>query len=236
MKKAIAIVGVSMPNEAVEALREDFHVIILPQDNTIAPEVSSHPDMILTIFDGKIFCHESYAMANSDTLAKLSAESGLEVIPCQGERCAKYPEDVEFNVLTMGDTLLGRMDSMAEKLKEYPTVNTRQGYAGCTSLFAAGHVISADPSILKSANASNIPNIQVSGEGILLVGYDKGFIGGACGVFEDEVYICGNPDSCPAGASLKDVCEKLGLKLIPLCDGSVHDVGGIKFVPFSIEK
>ena len=236
MKKAIAIVGESMPAEAVKTLRKDFHVIILPRDNYIAPEVSSHPDMILTVFDAKIFCHKSYAENNGSVLGEISRLCGLDIIPCEGKRSEKYPEDVAFNVLTMGDSLLGKADSMAEELKVYPIVSTRQGYAGCTSLFAAGHVISADPAILKSARENNIPTEEVSGEGIILDGYDKGFIGGACGVFGTSVYICGSPDSFPAGISLNEVCRKLGLQLISLCEGPVLDVGGIKFVPFSIEK
>lgn len=236
MKKAIAIIGENMPNDAVKYLENDFHVIVLPCDDTVAPQVASHPDMILAIFDGKIFCHESYYNTNHNLLSKISQLSGLEVVPSSKKRSAAYPEDVAFNVLIMKDTILGRTDSMAEELKKYNTVSTRQGYAGCTSLFAAGHVISADPAILKSAGENNIPCVQVSGEGIILEGYDKGFIGGACGVFEDTVYICGSPDACDAGASLKAACEKLGLKLVSLCDGDIYDVGGIKFVPFSIEK
>lgn len=236
MKKAVAIAGEDLPTRAIKTLSEDFHVIILPRDNSVAPQVCTHPDMILTVFDGKIFCHETYAAKNGHVLSELSRLCGLEIIPCKGNRSAFYPEDVAFNVLTMGDTLMGRTDSMAEELRAYPTVNTRQGYAGCTSLFAAGHIISADPAILKSAAENNIPCSPVSGEGIILRGYDKGFIGGACGVFENNVYICGSSDSCPAALSLREVCENLSLKLIPLCSGGVLDVGGIKFVPFSIEK
>ena len=236
MKKALAIVGCDLPCCAVNKLSEDFHVVILPRDNKIAPQVSSHPDMILTVFDGKLFCHESYALSNSDVLAELCNLTGLELVPCKGERNAKYPADVAFNVLSLGERLIGRRDSMAAELLEYPIVNTRQGYAGCTSLFAGGCVISADPSILKSARRDGIPTEKISGEGILLPGYDKGFIGGACGVFGDTVYICGDPSTCPAGLDLKKVCDELGLSLVSLVDGDVLDCGGIKFVPFSIEK
>ncbi len=233
MKKAVAIVGETMPDAAVSRLREEYTVFVIPPDNTVAPEVASHPDMILTVFDGRLFCHESYT---SHMLCQIAELCGLDVVYCRGKRSGKYPEDVAFNVLSVGDKLLGRSDSVAGELREFDIINTRQGYAGCTSLFAAGHVISADPSILSSAKSAGIPTVRISGEGIQLAGYSTGFIGGACGAYGDKIYICGDPDTSPAGRDLQRACHELGLRLISLCDGPVTDVGGIKFLPYSVEK
>ncbi len=233
MKKTVAIVGKSMPEAAVNKLTKEYTVFVIPPDVSVAPEVFSHPDMILTVFDGKLFCHESYT---SEIIPQIAELCGLKVVYCRGKRSEKYPEDVAFNVLSVGDKLIGRQDSVAPELREYGIIDTRQGYAGCTSLFAAGHVISADPAILSSAAGAGIPTVRISGEGIELPGYSTGFIGGACGVCGDKIYICGEPNTSPAGRDLQKACRELGLRLISLCGGPVTDVGGIKFLPYSVEK
>jgi len=225
MKNYMAIAGVPLPLLPVEL---DF--TLLAPDALISEPVRHHADMILTVFDGKIFCHESYYEANKAVLDKIAAFGGLEVAACDCPRGENYPLDVAFNALVAGKRLICKKDSVCPLLAEYDVINTKQGYAGCTALYAAGTVITADPATTAACEKAGIPVYTISGKDISLPGYDTGFIGGACGACEDTVYIYGDPSTSQSGRELAEFCQSKGLSLVSLWDGHVTDVGGIKFV------
>lgn len=227
--KNIAIIG-EAGREYTNALSEEYEIFILPADPLLAPEVSGHADMILTVIADKLYCHKSYYVNNKVLLDTIAAKAELTVVASNCRRSAEYPENIAFNVLTAGDHIIGKKDSVCPEIEKLGIINTNQGYAGCTSLFAAGHIISADPSTLKAAESANIPTCRISGNDIELSGYDRGFIGGACGVFEDKVYIVGSPEHSQSARELEAFCRPHGLQLVSLYDSIARDIGGIKFL------
>lgn len=230
MKKNLAIAGVDLPDGAKKYLTERFDTVLLPRDKLLAAPVSSHADMILTIFDKKLFCHNTYYNENKSVIDYICEKGGLALSVSDCPRGPKYPSDVAFNVLSLTDRIICRKDCVAPTLASYPVVDTKQGYAGCTALWAADTVITADPSTLKACENAHIPFHRISGEDISLSGYGTGFIGGACGVFGNTVYICGDYTQSRSGMELFDFCKNKNLRLVSICDGPVTDIGGIKFV------
>ncbi len=225
MKRFMAIAGVPLP-----ALSDEFETVLLPKDTLLAKPVQHHADMILTVFDGKLFCHSSYYEKNTEIMSKIADFGELAVIASNCERNSKYPQDVAFNTLTVGDKLICRADSVCPELKAYPIINTRQGYAGCTSIFAADTVVTADEATIRACESAGIPFYRISGKDIILDGYDTGFIGGACGVCEDTIYIYGDPTTSQSGRELAEFCNIKGISLVSIYDGPVTDIGGIKFI------
>ncbi len=225
MKNYMAIAGTDIP-----ALKKDFEFTLLAPDKLIAEPVQHHADMILTIFDGKLFCHKSYYEENNDIIDRIADFGGLSVITSQCIRDCHYPKDVAFNTLTLNDKLLCKKSNICPELAEYDIINTKQGYAGCTAIYAADTVITADPATASVCKKEGIPVYRISGEDILLPGYDTGFIGGACGVCGDTVYIYGDPTTSKSGSQLAEFCQNKGLSLVSVFDGPVTDIGGIKFI------
>lgn len=225
MKNYMAIAGVPLP-----LLPGELEFTLLAHDTLLSGPVRHHADMILTVFDGKLFCHKSYYKANKAALDKIAAFGGLDVIASDCARGEKYPLDVAFNTLIAGNKLICKKDSVCPQLAEYDVINTNQGYAGCTALYAADTVITADPATTATCQMAGIPVYRISGKDISLPGYDTGFIGGACGVCEDTVYIYGDPKASQSGLELAEFCNSKGLSLVSLFDGPVTDIGGIKFV------
>ena len=225
MKNFMAVAGIPLP-----ALSDKFETVLLAPDKLLAGPVESHADMILTIFDGKLFCHSSYYKENSYMIDRIADFGGLNVITSDCTRSGVYPHDAGFNALTLRDKLICRADSICPELRGYNIVNTKQGYAGCTALFAADTVITADKSTIRACQSEGIDVYEISGRDILLPGYDTGFIGGACGVCENTVYIYGNPESSESGRELAEFCKAKGLELISVYNGPVTDIGGIKFI------
>ncbi len=225
MKNYMAVAGIDIP-----LLKKDFEFVILGADKLIAESVCRHADMILTVFDGKLFCHKSYYEENKASIERIADFGGLEVVLSVGKRSNIYPNDIAFNVLIADKFLICKKDYVCPALLNYNIINTNQGYAGCTALYAAGTVITADKATIKACRENNISYFEISGDDILLPGYDTGFIGGACGVCENTVYIYGDPSTSQSGRELAEFCKTKGLSLVSIYNGPVTDIGGIKFI------
>ena len=234
MKRYIAVVGQRCPDAAKESLLslpEVTDVVRLPPDIQISEPIADHPDSLICVFDGKLYVHSEYAIVSQNELSYICKRCALELIAVECERGDVYPLDCGFNALTIPDrhTLIGRKKSLAEPLRELCTADTKQGYAGCTSLYAGGHIITADPSIERTSLACDIPVYKISGKDISLPGYREGFIGGAGGAFDNTVCLFGSADFSESARKVSVFCHNMGLTLVSLEDGPLTDRGGIKF-------
>jgi len=231
----LAIVGERCPEIAESrllAIPEVAEVVRLPADSQLSAPIADHPDSLLCIFEKRLFVHDKYAVVAKDALSRIAKLSGLEIYPVECERGSNYPLDCGFNALTLPDRrmLIGRKKSLAEPLKSLVSADTNQGYAGCTALYAAGTVISADPSIKKAVLTLGVPYYKISGKGISLPGYNEGFIGGAGGAFDNTVCLFGSPKYSESARETEEFCRAHDLTFICLEDAPLTDRGGVKFV------
>lgn len=234
--KYLALVGADCPSEAVKALRrrkDILDVAVLPPDTLISSPIATHPDTILFIGGGKLYCHADYAEKNAALLSYICSTASLETVTDTLPRSGVYPHDCAYNALALDgtDTVIGNKKALCPALAELCSVNTKQGYAACCALSVKGKIITADPSIKKAAENAGIEVLTVSGGDIALRGYDTGFIGGAAGAFEDKLFCIGNTNDTVTGRQLQSICEENEISLISLCGGALTDTGGIKFIP-----
>ena len=234
-----ALIGADFPRDAYgELFSLDCitNVYVLPPDPSVNSSIKTHPDTVLCVFRGVIYCHESYAAIAADTLCEIAEECGLTLCPCGGRRSGIYPFDTAFNALCDPKErfIIARESSICEPLKPLCR-NTRQGYAACCAQIINDTVVTADPAIEKTALRLGLAAKRISGGGILLKGYEKGFIGGCTGIVRgditDTVLTVGDPNSCEAGRELAALCKKMNVPVIPLGSGPLTDVGGIKLIP-----
>ena len=92
-----------------------------------------------------------------------------------------------------------------------------------------GYLVSADPSMLATAQKNGIKGFAIREGGILLPPYSYGFIGGATAVTGDIVFTCGDLLSHPDGERIKSLLSSIGRRIFPLFDGPLLDVGGVLF-------
>ena len=235
MKGYIAVVGERCPLSATEILlsqKEIDSVVTLPSDPLLPMPICDHPDSLISIVDNRLYAHDAYCQRAKKELSFIEKKCGIEICPTAADRGREYPLDCGFNTLYLTDRhiLIGRRKSLAEPLKKLCSINTNQGYAGCCALYAKGTVITADPSIEKSAALYGIPTYRISGEEILLEGYNEGFIGGAGGVFSDTVCLFGSPAHSKSAAEVEFFCKSNSMQLLCLDDGPLSDRGGVKFL------
>jgi hypothetical protein len=66
---------------------------------------------------------------------------------------------------------------------------------------------------------------------VQLDGFEHGFFGGACGLPEQNLFVCGSMKYFKEQARIESFTERAGVSIIELYDGQPADVGTILFLP-----
>ena len=236
MKKNICIVSSALPDICVARLSEDFEVVRLERDTEIAIAVSHHPDMILSLIGDSAVFPAEYIKKNEQSVNYICNSGALTAIASHAKRGEKYPLDVSLNALIGDDFILTRVESTSSELVLEATklgrriINTNQGYAGCSCIYTPRCVITSDKGIYAALSREGINSIFVSNDGIILDGYDVGFIGGCGGYFCDTLYFFGNIDLLPDGEKIRNFARESGYTIVCISDGPLTDFGGMKFI------
>ena len=203
-------------------------VIRMPLDRCLPEPVSGHPDMLAApLPDGSLLLSREYYEENRLFWEK----TGIEVTVTDESLGARYPKDVLFNALAVGDILYGKDGAVSRfLLASYSRfVPVKQGYARCSVAMLSGHAaVTADKSLAEALRRNGIEVLTVSPGHIALSGYEYGFIGGAGGRLRDGVYVFfGNLLSHPEGESILQFCERQKISAVSLSDEPLSDHGGI---------
>lgn len=235
--KPICLVSAALPDEMSAKLGENFHVIPLPPDETLAPPVQSHPDMICSVIGSRIIFPTDYTAKNQEVIDMIVRLSGYSLVLSDAPRGEKYPADVGLNAAVAENFIVCRRSSTAGDVISAAEncgkllVDVRQGYAGCSCIVAGDAVLTSDRSIFAALSEIGKDVTFADNSGIVLRGYDVGFIGGCGGHFGGVLYFFGNPDHHACAAALNDFAQKHGLKIVRLGDDKMTDHGGMKFLP-----
>lgn len=146
----------------------------------------------------------------------------------------EYPNNISLNALHITNKLICKKNSVAPQIIEYSKdngiviINTKQGYSRCSVLaLNTGAIITADPSIYKSATSAGIKTLLISPGNIYLNENNYGFIGGASGVMGNTVLFFGDIKTHPDNKMITNFIENEGMKYLSLCSGILRDIGGI---------
>ena len=218
------------------ALRESgCNILKLPRSKWLQPPVSAHPDMLIFIFGNRLFCHERYYSEAKAAVDAVVSAGGFELILSDERWESEYPHDVLFNAATVGDKLICSKKNVsrliADAFGEENIIDTKQGYAKCSSCTVGDSgIITADVSIAKAAASGGIDVLLLGENETRLDGYSTGFIGGASGDDGENVYFCGDLSKHPEGEKIADFCRAHGRQAVSLSDGELYDYGSLIFV------
>ena len=231
------IIDNRMPNKCKDALRAlGFELIELPCFSSLPSPVSAHPDMLLFFADKTVFTHKDYRQTAKKELDRI-CDLGYDIL-LSGEKIApEYPNDILFNALRVGKTIYCKESAVSSLIKDFAIekglrlADTRQGYAKCSVCsLSESAAITADPSLARSLERDGTCVLKIRAGGIILSGYDTGFIGGCSGVFGDTVYFSGNIALHPDGEKIIDFCESHKKRVVSLSDEPLFDVGTMFFI------
>ena len=229
----IALVDERIDNYSLLALKSmGAELFLMPGADFLQQQVASHPDMLIFIGFGKLFCHEKYYGPNCELIDRIVSLGGVELALSSEPVGADYPCDVLFNACLLGNRLICNKNTVsglilrAAERSGCEIINVKQGYTKCSiAVVSDNAVITSDKAIADACKAAGIDVLPVNQGHVSLPPYDYGFIGGASGIKEDNVYFCGSLDQHPDGERIKRFCQKHGRSAVSLSDGGLQDVG-----------
>jgi radical SAM superfamily enzyme len=229
LRKTIAIIDPRMPLQAKDKLKKmNFYLAEAPLHKKLANPVKGHPDMMLFSHGKKVIYEPSI-----EAVAELLRNNRYQCIKGADIKSKAYPKDVIYNACAIGDKIIrykGAIEKNIENLK-CKFIKVNQGYVKCSIIPVDDkHIITSDKGISdKWAAANRGRSLLITPGHIKLPGYKSGFIGGASGVYKNNVFFVGSLKYHPDGDLIRDFIKCSGKNVIELYSGPLYDAGSILF-------
>lgn len=196
-------------------LESQGHNLVMIQDTGLVyPEVATHPDIYM---------------------CKLGADPEASVFHEEGQLCLgyKYPENVKYNAVCIGNYFIHNLNDTAPALLNkiqqsgYKTIHVKQGYTKCNMVVINNHAaITSDEGIYKYVN--NYINVLLIKPGYVRLGnFPYGFLGGGSGRVGNEIIFNGNLKSHPDYRKISDFIALQNLKIKYFEEYPLEDIGSI---------
>ena len=189
------------------------HQVVLQEQTPFVYEaIACHPDILM--------CHLGHKVFHGNQ-SRLGPKYPGDIIYC-GASTGKY---FIHKIKDTDPGLMAAVKALGQKI-----INVNQGYSKCNILVVnPDTIITSDAGIVRSckAQAPELNVIQISEGHILLPGLDKGFIGGTCGLVDDEIIFNGDISMHPDFQLIKSTILSGG-KSIRYFEGlPLQDIGSI---------
>ena len=214
------------PVKAKKNLSKWGQVVEFETRGIVYDAISGHPDIFIYQWPGGLVVSPDLPRKYFELL------SGNDVITGTRNCVPKYPGTAPYNALYTSFGLLHNMRvSASEILSSHEKhIHCNQAYTRCNSIQAGNVILTSDKGIENVLKKENIPVFYISPEKLLLKGFEHGFFGGSCGIFDDTFFICGSLANLDEGEKVREIITLNGLQIKELYPGPVMDVGGIFFI------
>ncbi|MEE0867100.1 MAG: hypothetical protein UIL37_02215 [Clostridia bacterium] len=211
---------------------ENATVITPPPIASLPYSMRRHADLGICIIS------EKTAVCPPDTCAyynNVLSRYGYRIIEGKKSIGSNYPKDCAYNVGIVGKRCFMKKSACDSILLEelikagMEIVNVNQGYSKC-SLCALDEntIITADESIKKAAEGLGMKVFFTSNKGIVLEGFQNGFIGGCLGKLDAKTLLShGNLSMLEEGNTLLKNLNKNGFEVKSIKEGDVIDIGSV---------
>jgi hypothetical protein len=146
-----------------------------------------------------------------------------------------YPESARYNSLVTERFIIqsaGTSDPSIQKLNpDHELINIRQGYIRCNLIALPNDTfITSDRGIEKSLRQRMLEVLFVDPSPVRLEGFKHGFFGGACGLLENTLFVCGSLKYVKEKNQIENFCATSKVQIVELYKGQPVDVGTILFL------
>ena len=218
-------------------LLRGFRVIKCPPSEFLGEAVKSHPDMLMFHYKNRIISSAGYCESFPYLFSDIREISENTEFTFSDENFSpEYPSDAIFNALTVGNFIFLKEDTVSRailglaKKIGLEIVPVKQGYPACTTLVFGNSAVTADKGMEAALLRRGINVTLISNSDISLFPYKYGFIGGASGVYKNEVYFLGNLDSHRDSVKIREALERESYTPVSLSDEPLRDLGRIIFI------
>ena len=235
-----------MPEEAKKNLKRLGNVLFINPTSMTYNSISSHPDIFFFQKDDALI----YAPNAPKRIIKELKKRKIKLIEGKKEVGKKYPETVPYNAVGIGNLLIHNLKHTDETiLSSYENhINVNQGYTRCNLLALNENAfITSDVGIFNAVNRQQTTDnslypheslvetygrtsvLYIDPKQIKLEGQKNGFFPGCCGVWKNNLIVCGSTKNLKEKAELDKFLKDNNFNLIELYDGDLIDVGSIFF-------
>ena len=239
-----------MPEEAKKNLKKIGNVLFINPTSITYDSISSHPDIFFFQKDDALI----YAPNAPKKIVKELKKRKINLIEGEKEVGKKYPETVPYNAVGIGNLLIHNLKHTDETiLSSYENhINVNQGYTRCNLLALNENAfITSDVGIFNAVNSQQttdnrlcsheslvetygrtseyISVLYIDPKQIKLEGQKNGFFPGCCGVWKNNLIVCGSTKNLKEKSELDKILKDNNFNLIELYDGELIDVGSVFF-------
>jgi hypothetical protein len=228
----LIFVDSKMPIQAIHSLRKYGEVVEFGTRSLTYEAISGHPDIF--------FCPTPDLLV----VAPNTPAEFLRIIEAYhinyqvgfGNIEDKYPFTARYNAAVSGNYLIHNLKItdvvIRQQFHTNKTIHVNQGYTRCNLLsLNENNLITSDKGIAEKLVKSGFATVYVDPAPVLLKGFAHGFFGGACGVADGNLFVCGSLNRLSNYAEIKAFIENTKLKIIELYTGPLVDVGTILCLP-----
>ncbi|MCY6960354.1 DUF6873 family GME fold protein [Clostridium brassicae] len=230
MKKLIIDYRTS-DEEKLSILNLGYEYIECPPCSKVYEAICGHPDILLHIIDNKnILVHKD---VQSDFIKTLK-DRGINVSSSSSSLKSSYPLDIILNAVNTSTFFMHYLKYTDSKLlnsikDEKKLINIKQGYTKCsTAIVSSSAFITSDKGIAKALYNENMDVLLLPPGDIELPGLNYGFIGGCCGLIEDNILaFFGNLECYTYGKEVLTFLKKNKVEPYFLKKGRLIDRGSL---------
>ncbi len=207
----------------------DF-LIELSTEKITYPAICGHPDVFCCKVGDVIVVSPALPQQYCDLLTqqKIVWKFGTH------HNTSSYPGSAIYNAVITETLFIHNLQITDPTIKKLvgsrKQVHVNQGYTRCNLLPLPNNCfITSDKGIYGVLMHEGFDILYVDPTGILMEGFPNGFIGGACGVREETVFIAGSLNTYQEGPKMIDFIHHHSLTAVELYDGPLIDGGSIFF-------
>ena len=217
-----------IPEKAKEKLQHYGDVMFIETEGIVYEAVSGHPDIF--------FCYSGNGLVVApnlpDNLKRKLINYQVDFIEGNKPVGKKFPASASYNAVVTSKYLIHNLKytdrAILNNTGNLIQIDVNQAYTRCNLLpVNEDCFITSDRGIEKTLLQKGLEVLYVEPSDILLPGFRNGFFGGACGVYENKVFITGSLDRFGDGNKVRTFLKRFDMEVVELYDGRLFDGGSI---------
>jgi hypothetical protein len=218
-----------IPEQAKNNLELYGNVLFMRPNEITYSSISAHPDIFFCTINNHLVVAPNLSEDIKNRLKKnmVGYSAGKKPV---GE---KYPETAWYNSVVTANYAIGNTSFMDQHIKDLAgtreIIHVNQGYTRCNLIpLKNDRFITSDKGIEKVLLKYGLEVLFVDPEGVLLPGFKNGFIGGTCGIWQNNIFFIGSLQHFPKEQKVRDFIGDM--EIVELYDGPLFDGGSLIFL------
>jgi len=227
----LILIDSKMPEAARRKLSEYGEVIEFATHGITYEAISGHPDIF--------FCSTPSGLIVAPNLPQeyfsILDHNHIKYLKGSLHVGKEYPETARYNSLVTGKYNI-QNPAISEPIihdlnPNSEVIQVKQGYVRCNLIALPNDTfITSDRGIEKSLKQRNLEVLFVDPSSVKLEGFEHGFLGGACGLLENTLFICGSLKHFKDQKHIVSFIECADVSIVELHNGQPVDVGTILYL------